>query len=117
MTLRGLFERDATVIELWGSHHRENWHRIAAARGPHIAGLCGVRYRWLKVRIRTTLRKGDFPGSPDIHDSLTPVLLLFQPQPREDLEDSGALHSCLPNLHICIIRQKIMTHIGGIPAE
>ncbi len=60
VTLRGLFERDATVIELWGSHHRENWHRIAAARGPHIAGLCGVRYRWLKVRIRTTLRKGDF---------------------------------------------------------
>lgn len=60
VTLRGMFPREGTSIELWGSHHRENWHRIASAKGAHIAGLCGVRYRWLKVRINTKLRAGDF---------------------------------------------------------
>lgn len=59
VTLRGVFPRESTSIELWGSHHRENWHRIATAKGAHIAGLCGVRYRWLKVRITTKLRAGD----------------------------------------------------------
>lgn len=38
-------------VILYGSHHRERWHRIATARGPHIRFMRGVKYRWLMVRI------------------------------------------------------------------
>jgi hypothetical protein len=38
-------------VTVYGSHHRERWHRIATSRGPHVRYLRTVRYRWLRVSI------------------------------------------------------------------
>jgi hypothetical protein len=59
VTLRGIFPRDELQITLYGSHHRENWRKLATARGAHIRLLCGIRYRWLRLEIETPLRAGD----------------------------------------------------------
>jgi hypothetical protein len=59
VTLRGIFPRDKVQMTLYGSHHREQWRKIATARGAHLRFLCGVRYRWLRVEIETPLRDGD----------------------------------------------------------
>lgn len=69
LTARGIFSRhpDSVFITLYGAHHRpesgisqgeesattappeSGWRKIAAARGPHIRLLRGIRYRWLRV--------------------------------------------------------------------
>lgn len=57
VSLRGIFPRSVTdpdscvTFTLQGSHHRDNWHTIATARGAHIRLLRAVRYRWLRVEI------------------------------------------------------------------
>lgn len=61
VTLRGIFRREPGIVRmtLYGSHHRENWRRIASADGWHIRGVRGVRYRWYRVEIDARMRKGD----------------------------------------------------------
>lgn len=58
VTLRGIFPRPPygeaedvprLKLTLYGSHHRERWHKIAVALGPHIRLLRKTRYRWLRV--------------------------------------------------------------------
>lgn len=54
LSIRGIFPRysdNEISVTLFGSHHRDNWHRIAAARGPHIRLLRTVCYRWFMVEI------------------------------------------------------------------
>ena len=55
VTLRGIFnrsiDRDATIITLYGSLHRERWHKVSVARGAHIRLLRAVAYRWYRVEI------------------------------------------------------------------
>lgn len=55
VTLRGIFSREISEsgikFTLYGSHHRERWHRIATVRGAHLRFLRTVSYRWYKVRI------------------------------------------------------------------
>lgn len=58
--LRGVFQREAAVMTLYGSHHREHWRMIARSRGPYIRGLRRTPYRWLKVEIELPMRRDDF---------------------------------------------------------
>lgn len=58
--LRGVFRRDDMRLELFGSHHRENWRLLCRSSGPWIRGLCRSPYRWYRVEGDVTLRHGDF---------------------------------------------------------
>lgn len=60
VSLRGIFPRGRATIEspysgitmhLYGSHHRNRWHKIATAAGPHIRLLRTVRFRWYMLEI------------------------------------------------------------------
>lgn len=55
VTLRGIFDREVSdngiSFSLYGSHHRQNWNRIATARGAHMRFLRTISYRWYKVSI------------------------------------------------------------------
>ena len=61
-TLYGIFERknpENICIKVFGSHHREQWHRIASANSYIIHGLRRCPYRWFRVEITLKLRPGD----------------------------------------------------------
>ncbi len=62
VTLFGIFPRNDDRIKfiVYGSHHRENWHKIAVSSIPYIAGLRAVPFRWFKIGVEATLRPGDF---------------------------------------------------------
>lgn len=54
VSLRGIFPRSGNGagkvrLTLYGSHHRSDRRRLAAASGPHIRLLRGYRYRWYQV--------------------------------------------------------------------
>lgn len=55
VTLRGIFNREVSDkgvhFSLYGSQHRQNWHKIASARGAHMRFLRTISYRWYKVSI------------------------------------------------------------------
>ena len=55
VTLRGIFNREVSDkgvrFSLYGSHHRQNWHKIATAQGAHIRFMRTISYRWYKVNI------------------------------------------------------------------
>lgn len=57
LSVRGVFERLVEGAEirvtLYGSHHRDRWHRVAASRGPHIRLLRTIDYRWYKLAVRS----------------------------------------------------------------
>lgn len=61
LTVRGVFRRDplAMTVTLWGSHHREEWRRLATGHGAILRRLRGVRCRWLKLTLDIHLRPGD----------------------------------------------------------
>lgn len=56
VTVRGIFPREPfddshITATLYGSAHRDRWHKIAESRGPHIRLLRSRAYRWLRVDI------------------------------------------------------------------
>lgn len=57
VTLRGIFPRGVggsgseVSMVLYGSRHRDRWHRIASARGPHLRLLRAAAYRWYMLEI------------------------------------------------------------------
>lgn len=67
VTLRGIFPRPPygeaddvprLKLTLYGSHHRERWHKIAVVLGPHIRLLRKTHYRWLRVEADLRLPSG-----------------------------------------------------------
>lgn len=62
VSIFGLFPRNDSNLRftVYGSHHRENWRKVATSRSPYISGLRGAPFRWFKVGIETCLRPGDF---------------------------------------------------------
>lgn len=58
--LRGRYERGAVKVTLYASRHREKWIRIASGHRGWVSALAMAGFRWWKVRITGSLRKGDF---------------------------------------------------------
>lgn len=62
VTLFGVFSRNDGSLRftVYGSHHRENWRRIATSRSPYVSGLHATPFRWFKLGVEIRLRSGDF---------------------------------------------------------
>lgn len=58
--LRGVFNRNDITFRLYGACHREDWRLICTSRRPLITGLCGIRYRWFRIEIESSMRREDF---------------------------------------------------------
>lgn len=58
--LRGVFPSDVTEIDIEVSSHREIARSVARGHGRFISGLRGLRVRWMRFRIKTRFRPGDF---------------------------------------------------------
>lgn len=70
LTLRGVYPRGeqeldsedklpGVSIALYGSMHREEWHKVAEGTGGVLRPLLSKPYRWYKVAVTGRLRKGD----------------------------------------------------------
>ncbi len=60
--LYGIFERRNPAdinLKIYGSHHREQWHQVAATHSAIIHGVRRTPYRWWRVEIEAKLRPGD----------------------------------------------------------
>ncbi|MDE7403382.1 MAG: hypothetical protein K2M87_08235 [Muribaculaceae bacterium] len=55
LTVRGIFEREnwerMPVVTLWGSAHRDRWHKVAQTRGWELSMLRSAAFRWWRVEI------------------------------------------------------------------
>lgn len=60
VALRGRFDTARTRLFLEGSVLRESVRMLARGRGRYLSGLRGCRMRWVRLRVRSRLRAGDF---------------------------------------------------------